>query len=239
MAKLFPIFIITTFIYTRTKCLCEKIFDRETDDFDFDGFPGASHEFKFELVAGKEECFYQNLVAGGTLHISFQVLRGGDGIIGLTLKKPEQNPLDILHSIEPSTRGYFQYGPTTEDGDYAICVDNTMSRMTSKLVYMFILTHIEEQYTWYMDLKKDNRLTEENVTTSMQNVQESLAAAFIYQAERRMHVVRDWYLVTSNNTYIQTWSMCQCCIVIVCSIVQVFFVRRLFRGYNVKPNSKP
>ena len=51
----------------------EKILGVETDEFDFDGLPGAQHEFKIEIPAGKEECFYQKIVAGGKLHVSFEV----------------------------------------------------------------------------------------------------------------------------------------------------------------------
>ena len=51
----------------------EVVLGTETDEFDFDGLPGAQHEFKIEVGAGKEECFYQKIVAGGKLHISFEV----------------------------------------------------------------------------------------------------------------------------------------------------------------------
>ena len=67
------ILIILLFSNSCLKTSGEKVLDRETDDFDFDGFPGSQHEFKFEISGGKQECFFQNLVAGGTLHISFQV----------------------------------------------------------------------------------------------------------------------------------------------------------------------
>ena len=51
----------------------EKILGHETEEFDFDGLPGAQHEFKVEVGAGKEECFFQKVVAGGKMHISFEV----------------------------------------------------------------------------------------------------------------------------------------------------------------------
>lgn len=51
----------------------EVILGVETDEFDFDGLPGAQHEFKVEVGAGKEECFYQKVVAGGKMHVSFEV----------------------------------------------------------------------------------------------------------------------------------------------------------------------
>lgn len=51
----------------------ELVLGRETDDFDFDGLPGAQHEFKIEIRAGQEECFYQKIKKGGKIFTRFQV----------------------------------------------------------------------------------------------------------------------------------------------------------------------
>lgn len=52
----------------------ERILGQErTDDFDFDGIPGANHEFKIEVAAGTEECFYQKVPKGGNIHINYEV----------------------------------------------------------------------------------------------------------------------------------------------------------------------
>lgn len=48
-------------------------------------------------------------------------------------------------------------------GDYAICVDNTDSRLASKLVYLFISTHVEEEWTRYAEEMKDMRRTEAGI----------------------------------------------------------------------------
>lgn len=52
----------------------EVVLGRETDEFDFDGLPGAQHEFKMSVGAGREECFFQKIVEGGKLHVSFEVI---------------------------------------------------------------------------------------------------------------------------------------------------------------------
>ena len=51
----------------------ERILGEETEDFDFDGLPGAQHEFKVEVPAAKEECFFQKAARGAKLHVSFEV----------------------------------------------------------------------------------------------------------------------------------------------------------------------
>ena len=52
---------------------CEKVLGVSTDDFDFDGLPGVQHEFKVNVYAGKEQCFFQAIKQGAQLHVSFEV----------------------------------------------------------------------------------------------------------------------------------------------------------------------
>lgn len=51
----------------------EKVLGEENEDFDFDGLPGVQHEFKVEIPAGKEDCFFQRAAIGAKLHVSFEV----------------------------------------------------------------------------------------------------------------------------------------------------------------------
>ena len=45
----------------------------ENDDFDFDGLPGAMHEFKVFVEAGAEDCFFQNVAEGAQFYTKFEV----------------------------------------------------------------------------------------------------------------------------------------------------------------------
>jgi hypothetical protein len=51
----------------------ENILGEEDGEFDFDGLPGAQHEFKIEIAAGGDQCFYQKIKAGAEMHMSFEV----------------------------------------------------------------------------------------------------------------------------------------------------------------------
>ena len=67
-----PLF-ITIFSLLPSLSQPEDILGVRTDDFDFDGLPGVQHEFKVEVLAGKEECFFQAIKQGAQLHVSFEV----------------------------------------------------------------------------------------------------------------------------------------------------------------------
>ncbi|XP_052226657.1 transmembrane emp24 domain-containing protein 6-like isoform X1 [Dreissena polymorpha] len=219
----------------------EKVLGVETDEFDFDGLPGAQHEFKIEIGAGREECFYQPIVKGGKLHVSFEVLRGGDGTSALFLlnQDPVTGIFTILQKTEQVARGGFQYGPFEETRAYAICLDNTASRMASKLVYVYLVTYVEEEWSKYRQEIEDLQLTVTNFSETIKNVQQSITDSLVHQASSRMNVIRDWYLITGNNTYVQRMSIAMCLVIVISSCVQVYFVRRLFRYTNVTSTKKP
>ena len=51
-------------------------------------------------------------------------------------------------------------------GPYAICLDNSMSRLNSKLVYMYIVTYVQDKWEEYVKEIDDLHLTMENFTVS-------------------------------------------------------------------------
>ena len=67
------IFTLTICVSHVYKTWTEDVRGMITDDFDFDGLPGSSHEFKIEVLPGKEECFIQKVARGARLHVAFEV----------------------------------------------------------------------------------------------------------------------------------------------------------------------
>lgn len=55
----------------------------------------------------------------------------------------------------------------------------------------------------------------------------------------RQHAVADGYLITTNNSFVQNWSIVMCFLICITSGIQVLFVRRLFSVPNVTPTAKP
>ena len=45
-------------------------------------------EYKVHVEAGKEDCYWQYVHKGATLYVSYQVLKGGDGAIGMAVRNP-------------------------------------------------------------------------------------------------------------------------------------------------------
>ncbi|XP_052226658.1 transmembrane emp24 domain-containing protein 6-like isoform X2 [Dreissena polymorpha] len=215
----------------------EKVLGVETDEFDFDGLPGAQHEFKIEIGAGREECFYQPIVKGGKLHVSFEVIYGGDISVYLRDATAPQHVPNVDAHV--NVRDGVMLMSAEQAGAYAICLDNTASRMASKLVYVYLVTYVEEEWSKYRQEIEDLQLTVTNFSETIKNVQQSITDSLVHQASSRMNVIRDWYLITGNNTYVQRMSIAMCLVIVISSCVQVYFVRRLFRYTNVTSTKKP
>ncbi|XP_021356642.1 transmembrane emp24 domain-containing protein 6-like isoform X1 [Mizuhopecten yessoensis] len=216
---------------------CTIVSGAEYDDFDFDGLPGVQHEFKIEVQAGREECFHQKVAEGANLHMSFEVLNSHTEDVNVYLRDTDEN-IDDSSSVYGENRGRIEKGIEV-GGVYTICLDNTFSRMASKLVYVYLITFVPEEWTKYVQEIEDMNMAVTNFTYSISVVQKSLEQATLHQASSRMNVVKDWYLIMSNNSYIVKWSIAQMCVVTCSSIFTVLFVRRLFKISNVTPSQKP
>lgn len=51
---------------------------------------------------------------------------------------------------------------------------------------------------------------------------------FQYQSYARASEARDYALIVDNNAYVQNWSLIQISVILLTTIIQVFFVRKLF-----------
>ena len=64
----------------------------------------------------------------------------------------------------------------------------------------------------------------------MTKIREIKVKIFIFQFQQLSRGLesRDYNLLISNMSYVSKWSMIQMLIVIVCGVVQVYFVKKLF-----------
>ncbi|CAH1776122.1 unnamed protein product [Owenia fusiformis] len=213
----------------------EDVLGIQTDDFDFDGLPGAQHEFRIEVGAGKEECFFQKIAKGANLHVTFEVLRGADRNIDFIIKRADGSIFDShLWTHEGTTEKLIE-----EEGPLAFCFENYHSRFASKLVFMFL--DVWHEADW-MEFDRNNEqidISVDTMRTTLQKVDTSISKMRNFQAISRKHVIADWYLSLANNKYIQNLSIAMSCIIICTSCLQTYFVRKLFATKNVTSTQKP
>ncbi|XP_071116277.1 transmembrane emp24 domain-containing protein 5-like [Haliotis cracherodii] len=238
MAARYCVHFLSTLVITNRLFLVstETVLGEKVDDeFDFDGLPGVQHEFKFEIAAGREECFFQRAAKGAKLHVSYEVLRGGDRNIDFFLKDPYFNVVDAYYM---KTDGAVEKD-IIEPGIYQVCFDNTQSRFGSKLVFFYLVTFVMEQWSKYVMEVTEIQGLASNFSASLSDVEISLNEVKKHQMSSRLNVIRDWYLIMGNNRYVGYWSVAQCAVVVVAAACQVYFLRRLFTVPVVTSSSKP
>ncbi|KAI0220129.1 Transmembrane emp24 domain-containing protein 1 [Lamellibrachia satsuma] len=204
-------------------------------EFDFDGLPGVNHEFKMEVPAGSRECFYQSMKTDAFLQVAFHVLRGADLNVDFAIMKPDGS---ILREFTWTSEGTANE-KIEQEGVYALCIDNTISRFSGKLVDLYLSTYVVSDWHAFGRSVEEFTISVKTVRTSLDNVRNFLSQSRTMQAVSKQHQTTDWYNIRSNNAYVSRWSVFTCVVIVVTSCVQVYFVRRLFSTSNVTPSSKP
>lgn len=207
----------------------------ENFDFDFDGLPGVNHQFKVEVAAGSRECFYQRMKVDAFLQIAFHVLRGADLNVDFTITKPDGTTLrEFTWTSEGTANEKIE-----QEGVYAFCVDNTISRFSGKLVDFYMSTYVVAEWHAFGRSIEEFALSVKTVRESLEVVRNFLSQSRTMQAINKQHQATDWYNIRGNNVYVGRWSVFMCVVIVVTSCAQIYFVRRLFSTSHVTPTSKP
>ncbi|XP_075161639.1 p24 family member logjam [Haematobia irritans] len=197
----------------------------------YENLPAVAMDYKVHIDAGKEDCYHQYVQPGATFYVSFSVVRGGDGMAGFAVRNPSgaivkpyqwQATADYTDQVSPG-------------GYYSVCIDNQFSRFAGKLVNIYITVVKYDAWDKYAKEIEALQLNMENFTHTIGTVERNINDMLAYQYHSRNREARDYALVLDNNSYIQTFSICQILVIVITCSVQVFFVRKLF---NVKEGSR-
>lgn len=71
-------------------------------------------------------------------------------------------------------------------------------------------------------------MTVANFTSSLATVDRNIGEMLKNIDQSRRHMSHDWYVVEANHNYVQLWSISSIVVIIISSVVQVFFVKKLF-----------
>ncbi|CAD5112678.1 DgyrCDS1899 [Dimorphilus gyrociliatus] len=188
------------------------------------GYPGFQYEFKVEVGAGKKECFYQYVKEQAQMHLSFEVLRGADRNVDVTLKKDNRVIESHMWTFEGSSDI-----DITERGVYSLCIDNSFARFSSKVVYIYFVAYVTDEWQKYTEELKSFQISVNNFTRSARSVQEALQKTKAELFEKRKIDMYHMYLMIDTSWSINFWSTIFLIVLICTSALQVFFVRRLFK----------
>merc|ERR1712242_387968 len=191
-----------------------------------DSAPGIAMEYKVHVEAGKEDCYWQYVHPGATLYVSYQVLKGGDGNIGMAVRNPQ---MKVVHPYAWKASSEYEESDIPSGGYYSVCLDNQFSRFSAKLVNLYITTFRYDEWEKFSQELQDMDVTVENFTTALKTVDQRIQMMKQFQSQSRSSETRDYNLLQGNVGYVQTWSIVQLAVIILCTVVQVYFVKSFFK----------
>ncbi|XP_014208672.1 transmembrane emp24 domain-containing protein 6 [Copidosoma floridanum] len=190
----------------------------------YETMPAVVMDYKVHIDPGKEDCYFQYVQPGATFYVSFQVLKGGDGKAGFAVRNPAG---ELVHPYQWQTSSDYQ-DQSQNGGYYGICVDNQFSRFSGKRVNLYITVIKYDQWEQYAKEINDMELSVVNVTNILGSVEKNIHEVLQIQHFGRSKEDRDYNLLLDNNSYVQRWSLLQIVVILATTVLQVFFVRRLF-----------
>ncbi|KAF5272138.1 hypothetical protein FQA39_LY01220 [Lamprigera yunnana] len=190
----------------------------------YEDLPAVAMDYKVHIDPGKEDCYYQYVNPGATFYVSFQVIRGGDGMAGFAVRHPSGQ---IVHPYQWKPNGEYQEQSST-GGYYSVCLDNQFSRFANKLVNLYLTVVRYDLWDKYAKEVEEINMNINNFTTGLKSVERSINDMMMYQHHTRAKEARDFSLIDANNRYVLRWSIIQVMMIAGTTALQVYFVRKLF-----------
>lgn len=206
-------------------CNLAGIASPESFNTEFHEKLGVAYEFKIHVEAGREDCFFQYVQAHASLYVAFQVMRGGDQKAGFVVRDPLGGftlPYQWSESADVDETA------VQSEGYYQFCIDNTHSRFASKLVSLYVASFKRDEWENFIGELSGLEVTVGNVTSSLTKIDHNIGSMIKALDHSRRHNTLDMYLLEANNYYVTFWSMVNCAVIMASSVIQVYFVKKLF-----------
>lgn len=205
-------------------------------------------DFRVPIPAGKVECFFQDAKRDHTLEVAFTVIEissrfqwlSPSGKSDLTIDFTVTSPENMIVAAEKRRTEGTHAIPVTRDGTYKICLDNSFSTVSTKLVnlevYLFSdndddrWQSIQDAYTFAPEIKYEESV--ESIRSSMNRVRDNLIKVVHSQNEWRSIENRDRTIAESNFEFINRFSIISIFVFMIVAITQLFVIRSLFEDKN-------
>lgn len=113
-------------------------------------------------------------------------------------------------------------------GYYSFCLDNQFSKFSAKLVNLYLTTFRYDEWEKFAQELQDMDITVQNFTETLSGVDKRIQIMRQFQQLSRGLESRDYNLLEANLSYVSTWSLVQCAVIVAAGCFQVYFLRSLF-----------
>ena len=185
--------------------------------------------FRYRVPAGWYECFYEDfdIEKDARLELIYEVIQGGGLDIKVSVFDAEDMPV-----VQPELKrkGWWEQINRNEDGPYMICLDNTFSRISDKVVFLTIIVHelIDKQEQPPSNKSVNDSAT--NILHTFSVIREHLSNVTMHQHLQRSREARHRWTAESNERRVFVWSLVETLALVAVFVAQVMVIRSLFRS---------
>jgi len=178
------------------------------------------------IDAHAEECFFDKVVTGTKLGLTFEVVEGGFLDIDVKITGPDNK---VIHSEERASSGKYTFAAHM-DGNYQYCFGNKMSTMTPKVV-MFSMDIGDTPKT-----EEELKSTDANHNKLEEQIKELSGALTSVKHEQEYMAVRDRIhrsINESTNSRVVLWAFFEALVLVAMTLGQVYYLKRFFEVRRV------
>ncbi|CAG2162828.1 unnamed protein product [Oppiella nova] len=222
------------------RCHCLTPFGTDSGD-------SQDIEVRIAVEPGNHDCYYQDVKRDHNLDLSYQVVEissrfnwiytpshSSDLTIDFIVKDP--NGVEIFREMRRKEGQHVYKAP--EQGVYAICLDNSFSTVSAKIVNLeiYVYSTSDENDRWGMDgdftFPPEVQYLDsvESIKTSINKVRDDMIRVTHEQEIRRAVENRDRNIAESNYDYVNRFSMLSIGVMFSVGLVQIYLIRSLFEN---------
>ncbi|XP_026760594.2 transmembrane emp24 domain-containing protein 5-like [Galleria mellonella] len=212
-------------------------------------------DVNFRVDPGSRTCFFEEGKAGQTLEVYYQVLDGQHGDLDIIFEIINPQGVQLVADYKKSQNSIIM--DLEMDGDYVFCMDNTISVINSKLVFVYVMIENkvtddnDETEVSVVDADGERKEEEEVIEWTgtdeegnayyieVKHIHESLSRT-LKQVVKARHLLdlygamksRDSYLAFEDTFIVDVWSIFQIFFMITVGLLQVYMIKKLFNRSN-------
>jgi len=206
----------------------------------------STRQMTVEIEAGNDWCFFMpDLYEYQNMDFEFQVTdsssQTGKNDITATITSPKPESRVLFHVVQEEEGSFSE--ELDKDGDYEICLDNTMSTWSDKVVWFEVTVHDpkDDYYDDYIDSYEMKEMVGRNedyetifdmkvedIKESVHTTRNNLGKIKHFQLMLGADMSRDTKHVSSNMETINFWSLVHLSMLLIVGFIQVFMVKQLF-----------
>jgi hypothetical protein len=185
----------------------------------------------YVLSAKERMCFFEQFPQGVDVHFAFEVI-GGQNLMDINLQL--MSPSDgFIANVNKESHHTVKFIPETT-GDYKICLDNSFSSLSYKIVYFEYFTIREYErlvalngsVDYIAPTLMDSKISD--LIDSVDKVRDKNTQAIRSQSIIRSLEFKDRKMAERNYNLVNRMSIAGCFFIILTGAIQILFIRSLF-----------